>query len=386
MPNGALRLRGAGARGLAGSPSQPRLLRFSPHAVRQRSIVACDSSMRVRPSMRRPSAVTSIEPTDSTREARSPSRTSPSASHGGLSSIASCTRACTRSFARTLRPPRISAKGQPACAHRSVRTTSTSARPSAPSASAAIASSSRSKRTRHSSARATSPGSCSASARASAASPPPIRPMRASRSRLRTSPGSAAGFVGGGGVARRISPIAAAGSADRATGCPDGTPESPPSRSVDPRAACCADRPPDRASKDAHRTPSINASRTSSAQARSRSTSLASTAAATRAPAGVERPTRSACQVEAPRGGTGVRSASMSTSRSPMTSHASTGESSPPSCHAAIRSAATASAASDSTTAAASSAASSCARALPHAHANASSDASTLSNTRPTNT
>lgn len=271
-------MRGDGALGFAGSPSQPRLVRFNPQATRQRSSCASESSTRARPRRSLPSAVTTIDSIASIRTERKSTSTSASEAHGGFSSIASWILPCTRSIGRALRADRASITGQPEHVSRSRRTISTSARPSAPLASRLTESSSASNRTRHSSARSTSEGRSSSSARSSTACSPPILPIRVARSSLRRSLGSAAGFVGGGGVARRIDAMASAGSGFAAD------------------------------------MPATSASRTRSAHARSRSTSLASTDAAIRVPPDTVRPIRNASHTEAPRSPTDADSAARSTS------------------------------------------------------------------------
>ena len=160
---GASRKRSGGGPGRAGRPSHPRAPRRSPHASRQRSSRASESSALLRPVRTRPSAATIIESTRSARCARRSTSSSASARHGGRSSIARRIAVSTRSGLRrsspvrvrcaslgpnsgarvslalppTLWPARSSSRVQPANASRSSITAATIARPSGPSAARA---------------------------------------------------------------------------------------------------------------------------------------------------------------------------------------------------------------------------------------------------------
>ena len=280
-------------------------------------MVSCVSSETPRPTSSAPSGETQNESTRSALRARTPSSTSASTAHGGRSSIASCTLATTGSRAR------LRGGAQPAIASRSARSTATTARPSASPARAAIVSASASNRARHSSALPCRRASSAPTRSASDAFGRDSRRARSRRSTIRRTTGSAAGLEGGAGSASIASRTSAAGNAN------------PPRFAPGPGTG--------------GRSRVITASRTSSAHARSRSSSAASIAADARAPSGVRRPSRIADHTAAPRGRTGSTNIASANAGSTSSAQPSTGESSSPSCHADTRIAATASPASSST-------------------------------------
>ncbi len=128
----------------------------------------------------------------------------------------------------------------------------------------------------------------------------PSLPERSSRATSRNNAGSAAGFVGGAGIARAMSATTSAGSGAIAP------------------SAC------------AHPSRAITASRASNAHARSRSTSAASNT-------GPARPSPSDAHTNRPRGSIGAQSNATISSPSSSPMSETVGDTRSPSCHADAR-------------------------------------------------